>query len=153
MVYRRGRLQLPPDIAEWPPRELAEWFARLPVDDRVRAFRALPLNRAVAGFLAMPPGERAALLGAVNAVNRRQLLGLSGVECLAETLLRGDDALREKVLSELSETRRQAVDARVQALATAARGPEPPAAAPARWRNSIGRVLGPARWRRRKPAA
>lgn len=152
LVYRRGRLQLPRDIADWAAPELAEWLAMLPVEERVQAFRALPFSRGAIGYLAMAPAERAELLGALNSDNRRRLVGLSGNDLLVDALKHADGATRELLLGDMPESRRAAVDGALKAQMA------PAAAVPAgdsrpRWRAALARVIARRGGRRREPVS
>ena len=152
LIYRRGRLQLPRDIADWAAPELAEWLTMLPVDERVQAFRALPFNRGAIGYVTMAPAERAALLGALNSDNRRRLVSLSGNELLVGALKHADAATRELVLGDLPESRRAAVDGALKAQMA------PAAAVPAgdsrpRWRAVLARAIARRGGRRREPVS
>lgn len=152
LIYRRGRLQLPRDIADWAAPELAEWFAMLTSDERVQAFRALPFNRGAVGYLAMAPAERADLLAALNSDNRRRLVSLSGNDLLVDALKHADAAARELILGDLPESRRTAVDGALKAQMA------PAAAVPAgdsrpRWRAALARVIARRGGRRREPVS
>ena len=153
LVYRRGRLQLPRDIADWTPEEVARWLSLLPPDDRVQAFRAVAFAQGVAAFLVMEPADRAALLSGLNRNNRNRLLGLAGTEVLAATLLQLHPDHRAWLLEDVSPHRRSAVDEHMRALAAQ----EQPEAVPGRarrpWRDTLARLAAAPRWRRRKPAA
>lgn len=151
LVYRRGRLQLPRDIADWTPDEVARWLSLLPPADRVQAFRALPFALAAAGFLAMEPQDRGALLGGLNRNNRNRLIGLAGTDVLAETLVQFHPDARALLLEDVPPNRRAAVDERIEALA--AQGQPEVVATPSRrpWRTALARLAGA--HRRRKPAA
>lgn len=118
LSYRRGRLVLPRDIAEWPAETVARWLAQVPLADRARAFRALPLNVAAAGFLKMDVDARIGLLAGLNPANIRYLCGIARDEQLIETLERAGDDVRGAILSQLPQWRREPLE---QALAAAAR--------------------------------
>ncbi len=117
LSYRRGRLVLPRDIAEWPAETVARWLAQVPLADRARAFRALPLNVAAAGFLKMDVDARIGLLAGLNSANIRYLCGIARDEYLIETLERAGDDVREAILAQLPQWRREPLE---QALAEAA---------------------------------
>ncbi|MCC5858043.1 MAG: hypothetical protein JJT90_07800 [Ectothiorhodospiraceae bacterium] len=117
LSYRRGRLVLPRDIAEWPAETVARWLARVPVADRARAFRALPLNVAAAGFLNMDVDARIGLLAGLNPANIRYLCGIARDDFLVETLERAGDDVRRAILDQLPLWRREPLE---QALKEAA---------------------------------
>lgn len=148
LVYRRGRLQLPRDIAEWTPDEVARWLSLLPPADRAQAFRALPFAQGAAGFLAMEPEDRAALLSGLNRNNRNRLMSLAGSEVLAATLLQLQPDARTLLLEDVPPNRRAAVDERMNALATA--GQPEAVATPSRrsWRTALARLAGASRSRK-----
>jgi Mg/Co/Ni transporter MgtE len=114
LSYRRGRLILPRDIAEWPAETVARWLAQVPVADRARAFRALPLNVAAAGFLKMDVDARIGLLAGLNPANIRYLCGIARDEHLIETLERAGDDVRGAMLAQVPQWRREPLE---QALA------------------------------------
>ncbi len=124
LIYRRGRLQLPRDIAEWAPPEVARWLSLLPSADRVQAFRALPFAQGVAAFMALEAPDRAALLGALDRNNRNRLTGLSSIDMLAETLHCAEPEIAELVLEDVPPHRRAALSERLEMLA-ASQSPEP----------------------------
>lgn len=106
LEYRRGRLLLPRDIADWPPARVGRWLSAVPVGERARAFRALPLNVAAAGFLAMEPRYRVGLLVGLNPANIRYLCGIARDEHLLETLLLAGDDVRRAIMESLPDWRR-----------------------------------------------
>ncbi|SEO44145.1 magnesium transporter MgtE N-terminal domain-containing protein [Aquisalimonas asiatica] len=152
LIYRRGRLQLPRDIADWAAPELAEWLSMLSVEERVQAFRALPFNRGAIGYLAMAPAERAVLLGALNSDNRRRLVGLSGNDLLVDALKHADEATRELILSDLPESRRTAVEGALKAQMASAAAVSARESRP-RWRAALARVMARRGGRRREPVS
>ncbi len=135
LSYRRGRLVLPRDIADWPPETVARWLANVPLAERARAFRALPLNVAAAGFLKMESGARVGLLSGLNTANIRYLSSIARDDLLLETLDKAGPDVRDAIFSQLPAWRRSAMDkalAEVEQQRQAAQTP-PSASSPSFW--------------------
>ncbi|MCC5809837.1 MAG: hypothetical protein JJU06_05640 [Ectothiorhodospiraceae bacterium] len=142
--YRRGRLVLPQDIADWPPETVAQWIVNLPLAERAKAFRALPLNVAAAGFLKMEPRGRVGTLSGLNAANIRYLCSIARDDLLLETLDQAGPDVRGAMFAQLPAWRRSAME---EALAESDRAREAArvdGAGPLApwWSRLFGRVAG-----------